>query len=189
MTKFWIILQSRFIRTICIFHDKAHFDALIPFKGARTWKESPVTPNSIPSFFKNFEKRRKRRRKIFGIGKYVFLWRRLKTEKENIFIAVEKKNREEKGGKYLEKENIFFSGKEEKKRRKMRKIFKEDLSTNCQSLGLKTFANFWRVLVLVERIWSRKRSLGYGFREFGLGKKVSVSVSENLVLEKSLGFD
>merc|ERR1712013_749482 len=34
----------------------------------------------------------------------------------------------------------------------------------------------------------RKRSLGFGFRIFGIGKKVSVSVSENLVSEKSLGF-
>ena len=113
MTKFRIMVQCRFIWTLCIFDDKAHFDALFPLKAARTWKESPVTPNSIPSFFKNFEKRRKRRRKIFGIGKYVFLWRRLKAEKENIFFAVEKKNGEGKGGKYLEKENIFFA--EEKK--------------------------------------------------------------------------
>ena len=37
-------------------------------------------------------------------------------------------------------------------------------------------------------IWSRERSLGFGFRKFGLRKKVSVSVSENLVSEKSLNF-
>ena len=30
--------------------------------------------------------------------------------------------------------------------------------------------------------------MGFGFGEFGLGKKVSVSVLENLVSEKSLGF-
>ena len=36
------------------------------------------------------------------------------------------------------------------------------------------------------KIWSRKKSLGIGIEKFGLGKKVSVSVSENLVsLEKS----
>ena len=33
-----------------------------------------------------------------------------------------------------------------------------------------------------------KKSLGFGFGKFGLGKKVSVSVSENLVSEKSFGF-
>ena len=32
-----------------------------------------------------------------------------------------------------------------------------------------------------------EKSLGFGFRKFGIGKKVSVSVSENLVSEKSLG--
>ena len=30
---------------------------------------------------------------------------------------------------------------------------------------------------------------GFGFEKFGLGKKVSVSVSENLVSEKSFGFE
>ena len=48
------------------------------------------------------------------------------------------------------------------------------------------------------KIWSRKKSIGFGFgkigsrkkvsvsvsKKFGLGKKVSVSVSENLVSEK-----
>ena len=38
-------------------------------------------------------------------------------------------------------------------------------------LGFETFANFLK-----------------GFGEFGFGQKVSVSVSENLVSEKSLGF-
>ena len=38
---------------------------------------------------------------------------------------------EEKGGKYLEKENIF-SGGEEIQRRKRMKIFGEDLAKNCQ---------------------------------------------------------
>ena len=45
--------------------------------------------------------------------KNMFLWRRIKTENEKIFFAVEKKNREGKGGKYLEKENIL--SEEEKK--------------------------------------------------------------------------
>ena len=33
-----------------------------------------------------------------------------------------------------------------------------------------------------------KKSLGFGFVKFGLGKKVSVLVSENLVSEKSFSF-
>ena len=72
MTKFRITVQSQFIRTLCVLDDETHFVNPIPLKAARTWKESPVTPNSILTFFKNFEKRKKKRRKIFGIGKYVF---------------------------------------------------------------------------------------------------------------------
>ena len=37
------------------------------------------------------------------------------------------------------------------------------------------------------KIWSRKKSAGFGFGKFGLGKKVPVLVLENLVSEKSLG--
>merc|ERR1712116_92828 len=49
-------------------------------------------------------------------------------------------------------------------------------------LGFETFANFLRVSVS-ENLVSEK-SLGIGFGKFGIGKKVSVSVSENLVSEK-----
>ena len=59
-------------------------------------------------------------------------------------------------------------------------------------LGLETFAKFLMISVSVskklvsemkyrfrfQKIWYRKRSLGFGFRIFGLGKKVSVSFSE-----------
>ena len=38
---------------------------------------------------------------IFREGKYFF-----PEEKENIWLAKEKKNRDGKGGKYLEKENV-----------------------------------------------------------------------------------
>ena len=104
-------------------------------------------------------RRRRKRRKIFGEGEYL------------------------------------FSGGKENQRRKRREIFGEDLSRILRSLsfsfGHETFANFWRVSVSVLenlvsekksrfwfwRIWSWKKSLGFGFREFGLGKKVSVSVS------------
>ena len=57
-------------------------------------------------------------------------------------------------------------------------------------LGLETFTKFWRVLVsvLVSENLDSEKSNGFGFGEFGLGKKVSVLVLENLVSEKSLGF-
>ena len=40
--------------------------------------------------------------------------------------------------------------------------------------GLKTFANFWRVSVSENLV--PEKSLGFGFEKFGIGKKVSVSV-------------
>ena len=43
-------------------------------------------------------------------------------EKDNIFFVVEGKNGE---GKYLEKENLFFGRGEEERRRKRRKLFGE----------------------------------------------------------------
>ena len=49
------------------------------------------------------EKRRRKRREIFGEGKYIF--------------AEEKKNGEEKGVKYLEKEILLLAEKEEKRHR------------------------------------------------------------------------
>ena len=45
-------------------------------------------------------------------------------EKENIFFAEEKKNRKGKGGKYGN-ENIFFCGGKEKRKTKRRQIFGE----------------------------------------------------------------
>ena len=65
-------------------------------------------------------------------------------------------------------------------------------------LCLETFAKFLMISVLVsknlvseikyrfrfQKIWYRKRSLGFGFRIFGLGKKVSVSVSEKFGIGK-----
>ena len=38
-------------------------------------------------------------------------------EKENIFLAEVKKNREGKGGKYLEKKNMFFAEEKERGRK------------------------------------------------------------------------
>ena len=55
-------------------------------------------------------------------------------------------------------------------------------------LGFQTFAKSLRVSVSenksrfwFRKIWSRKKSISFVFGEFGLRKKVSVLVSENLV--------
>ena len=47
-----------------------------------------------------------------------------KERRENIWLDEEKKNREGKGRKYLEKENIW-PAEEKKAKRKRRKLFKE----------------------------------------------------------------
>ena len=43
---------------------------------------------------------------------------------------------------------------------------------------------FWGYRFRFRKIWYRKKSLGIDFGKLGIGKKVSVSVSENLVSEK-----
>ena len=53
-------------------------------------------------------------------------------------------------------------------------------------LGFETFANFLRVSVSVSENLVLERGLSFGFGKFGLEKKVSVS--ENLVTKKSIGF-
>ena len=50
-------------------------------------------------------------------------------------------------------------------------------------LGVETFANFLRVLVSVSENLVSEKSLGFGFEKIWSRKKVSVSVSENLVSE------
>ena len=95
------------------------------------------------------------------------------------------------------KENIRrrrISGGKENQRRKRREIFGEDLSRILRSLGfgfglgLETLPIFGGFRYPFQRIWSREKSLSFGFGEFGLGKKVSVLVSENLVSEKKSQF-
>ena len=97
---------------------------------------------------------------------------------------------EEKGGKYSEKENIFFWRRRKTEKEKDENIWRrslQKLSRILRSLGfglsLETVANFW-YRYRFWRIWSREKSIGFGFGEFGFGKKVSVLVSENLVSEK-----
>ena len=101
---------------------------------------------------------------------------------------------EEKGGKYSEKENIFFL--EEKKNREKEKeenIWRrslQKLSRILRGLGFgldrETFANLWRVSVSENLVL--EKSLGFDFGKFGFGKKVSVLVSENLISEKKYRF-
>ena len=95
---------------------------------------------------------------------------------------------EEKEGKHSRRRISYFL--EENQRRKRRKIFGEDLSRILRSLGfgfgLETFANFWRVSVSVSENLVSEKILGFGFGEFSLGKKVSVS--ENLVSGKKSRF-
>ena len=70
--------------------------------------------------------------------------------------------------------------------RKSQISFEKMLRSLGFGLGLETFANFWRVSVSVSenlvaekksrfwfrKIYSQKKSISFGFREFGLGKKV-----------------
>ena len=83
-------------------------------------------------------RRRRKRRKIFGEREYLFL-------KEN-------KNREGKGGKYLEK--IFP------------KIVKDIEKYRFWSLSREGGGYQFR------RIWSQEKSIDFSFGEFALGKKV-----------------
>ena len=52
-------------------------------------------------------------------------------EKEIIFFAEEKKNREVKGGKYLEKENYFFCGGY---MRRLRRLYEEKENARDRSV-------------------------------------------------------
>ena len=55
-------------------------------------------------------------------------------------------------------------------------------------LGLETFANFFMISVSVSKNLVSEKSIGFGFGKFGIGKEVSVSVSEFLVSEKKYRF-
>ena len=70
-------------------------------------------------FYVIAEKWNRKRRKIFGEGKYFFA-----DEKE-------KEKREGKVRKYLEKENIYLWRRRKKQRRKRRKIFGEEYIFCC----------------------------------------------------------
>ena len=59
--------------------------------------------------------------------------------------------------------------------------FQKMLRSLGLGLGLETFAKYLRVLVSVWKNLTWKKSLGFSFRKIWSRKKVSVSVSENLV--------
>ena len=81
-----------------------------------------------------------------------------------ILFPEDKKSGEEKGGKCLEKENIFFSGREEKQRRKKMELFGEEFSKNCQGC-LEVFVSVLRLLIFLE-------DFSFDFGEFSLGKSL-----------------
>ena len=101
---------------------------------------------------------------------------------------------EEKGGKYSEKENIFFL--EEKKNREKEKeenIWRrslQKLSRILRGLGFgldrETFANLWRVSVSENLVL--EKSLSFGFRKFGLRKKYRFRFRRVWSQKKSIGF-
>ena len=62
-------------------------------------------------------------KKVFGKGKLFVEKRKTVMEEGENFGHESLLWRKGKGGKYLEKENIFFCGAEEKRRKKRRKIF------------------------------------------------------------------
>ena len=79
--------------------------------------------------------------------------------------------------------------------------FQKILRSLGLGLGLKTFAKFLMISVSVSKnlvsekkfrfrfqnFWSRKKSIGIGFRKFGIGKKVSVSVSVKFLVSSFSG--
>ena len=78
----------------------------------------------------------------------MLLWRRKKTENEKIFFAVEKKNREGKGGKYLEKENTCTREEDTNREGKGGKYSKEsdEIQTYvCTEIPLLDFCKKGRV--------------------------------------------
>ena len=61
--------------------------------------------------------------------------------------------------------------------------FLEGFGISFREFGLAKKSRF-----CFQNIWSWKKSIGSGFGEFGLEKRVSVSVLENLVSEKKYRF-
>ena len=58
------------------------------------------------------------------------------------------------------------------------------VSEKSLGFGFRKFGLGKKYWFRFRRIWSRIKSIGFGFGKFGLGKKVLVLVSENLVSEK-----
>ena len=123
-------------------------------------KESKDYSTLTLTFYSEGEgERRKKRGEIFGEGEYLFFRRRRKTEKE-------------KEG------NIW--------RRFLQKLSRI-LKSLSFSLGLETFANFWRVSISVSENLVLEKSMCFGFRKFGLGKKSLFRFWKIWYRKKSLG--
>ena len=113
-------------------------------------------------------RRKRKKRKIFGKGEYLFFWKKRKPQKEK-------------------EENIWRRSLEDIEKFWFRS---PDFSQLFGGFRYR-FQRIWsrrKVSVLVLENLVSEKNLGFGFREFGFGKKVLVSVSENLVSEKKSWF-
>ena len=127
------------------------------------------------------------------------------SEKENIFFLEEEKNREGKGGKYLEKIFPKIVKDIEKSRSPDSCQFLDGFGIGFGKFGLggkksqfwfrkirsqKTSIGFGSGNLVSEKvsrfrfrkIWSLKQSLSVGFGKFGPEKKVSVSISVKILV-------
>ena len=109
-------------------------------------------------------RRRRKRKKIFREGEYLFFWRRKKNRRKRRKIF----------GEDLSKNCQGYS----------------EVSVS-RLLPIFGGFQFWRIWswkkksqFCFRKIWSRKKSIGFGFGKFGLGRKILVSVSEILLSEK-----
>ena len=102
-------------------------------------------------------------------------WRKAKTATLTLTLTFYSRG-EEKEGKYSEMENIFFWRKRKPEKEKGGNIWKRYLKDIEKSQFRFQSRDFCQFL----------EGFGISFGEFGLGKKVSVLVLENLVSEKKV---
>ena len=98
------MVQSQFIRPLCVLDDKRILT--IP-SHLKNLERKPCDSKFNPNFFEEFWKTEKGKEENIWNRKICFFVEEIKNGEENIFIAVKKKNREGKGGKYLEKSALL----------------------------------------------------------------------------------